>query len=102
ADAIIVLMQSGENGHIYNIGSDDEFNNIQIAQMICTHLGISFQEHVIFVEDRPFNDCRYALDTSKLKRLGWSAKRPLDKHMARVVPWYRDNAHRYADQFPLA
>jgi dTDP-glucose 4,6-dehydratase len=102
ADAIIILMQSGVNGQIYNIGSEDEYTNIEIAQMICENVGVSFQEQVLFVEDRPFNDCRYAIDTSKLKALGWTAKRPLHENMAAVVQWYRDNTHRYADQFHIS
>ena len=100
ADAIILLMSKGENGHIYNVGSENEYSNAEIAQMICTQLGLSFQESIVFVEDRPFNDCRYAIDTSKLRALGWQAKRPLGNNIDKVVAWYREHAYRYKDHFP--
>lgn len=102
ADAIALLIQKGQEGTIYNIGSDDEYTNIEIAQMIARVAGISFQESVIFLEDRPFNDCRYAIDYSRLKALGWKAERPLALNIDGVVQWYRDNADRYTSLFRSA
>jgi UDP-glucose 4,6-dehydratase len=101
ADAIVLLLNAGTDGCIYNIGSDDEFTNADIATMIASEFGLTFQQAAVFVEDRPFNDCRYAIDCSKIKSLGWRATRPLTKHMAELVNWYRDNAQRYADLFNI-
>jgi UDP-glucose 4,6-dehydratase len=102
AEALVLLMAKGEVGEIYNIGSDDEFSNLDVARMVANHLNLEVESQIIFVEDRPFNDCRYAIDCSKLKALGWTAKRPLTEHLGHVVQWYRDNMDRYTNLFPVA
>ena len=102
AAALILLMSKGAPGEIYNIGSDDEFSNLDVARMIAGHLNLRVETQITFVEDRPFNDCRYAIDCSKLKALGWKAERPLTDHLGDVVQWYRDNMDRYASLFPQA
>jgi len=102
ADAILVLLEKGQPGQIYNIGSDDEFSNLEVSNMILEAVGRSSEEAILFVNDRPFNDFRYAIDCSKLRNLGWRAKRPLVNHIDEVVGWYRDNMHRYVDIFPQA
>ncbi len=100
AAALVLLMSKGAPGEIYNIGSDDEFSNLDVARMIAEHLNLRVESQINFVEDRPFNDCRYAIDCSKLKALGWEAKRPLKDHLGDVVQWYRDNMDRYVGLFP--
>jgi UDP-glucose 4,6-dehydratase len=102
ASALVLLISKGAQGEIYNIGSDDEFSNLDIARMISEHLNLRIESPIAFVDDRPFNDCRYAIDSSKLKALGWVAKRPLTQHLGDVVQWYRDNMDRYAGMFPQA
>jgi dTDP-glucose 4,6-dehydratase len=100
ADALVILLTKGAEGAIYNIGSEHEFTNLEIAKMIAGHLGLRAESMIEFVEDRPFNDCRYAIDSSKLRALGWEPKRPLVEHLGEVVRWYRDNMDRYADLYP--
>ena len=43
------------------------------------------------VEDRAGHDRRYALDTSKLRELGWEPQRSFEEGLAETVEWYRDN-----------
>lgn len=100
ADALVILLARGAEGAIYNIGSEHEFTNLEIARMIAGHFGLRAETLITFVEDRPFNDCRYAIDSSKLHALGWEPKRPLIEHLGKVVQWYRDNMDRYADIYP--
>ena len=102
ADALVILLTKGAEGAIYNIGSEHEFTNLEIAKMIAGHLGLRAETMIEFVQDRPFNDCRYAIDSSKLRALGWEAKRPLVEHLGKVVQWYRENMDRYADLYPAA
>ncbi len=90
----------GAVGEIYNIGSDDEYTNLEIARMISDKLNLPYESQISFVEDRPFNDCRYAIDCSKLKALGWVPKRPLTRHLGDVVQWYADHMDRYLSLFP--
>jgi dTDP-D-glucose 4,6-dehydratase len=100
ADALVILLTKGAEGAIYNIGSEHEFTNLEIAKMIAGHLGLRAETMIEFVEDRPFNDCRYAIDSSKLRALGWEPRRPLIEHLDGVVRWYRENMERYADLYP--
>ena len=100
ADALVILLTKGAEGAIYNIGSEHEFTNLEIAKMIAGHLGLRAETMIEFVEDRPFNDCRYAIDSSKLRALGWEPQRPLIEHLGEVVRWYRENMERYADLYP--
>lgn len=96
ADALVILVNKGVVGEIYNIGSEAEYANIEIAHMIASYLGLPTKDLFLYVEDRPFNDSRYAIDTSKMHALGWVAKRPLEQHLGEVIEWYRDNSDRYA------
>lgn len=49
----------------------------------------AFRRWVKYTHDRPFNDCRYAVDGSKLRRLGWDQKTNLDQGLRTTVDWYR-------------
>ena len=95
AEALVVLLKKGAVGEIYNVGTHDEFENIDIARMICEIIKIPFETSVDYVEDRPFNDFRYAMDSSKLEKLGWSTNNLLADRLPYVVDWYRNNSSRY-------
>ncbi len=98
-DALALLLESGKVGEIYNVGTDLEYENLDIARMICDIFELRFEDVVRFVDDRPFNDFRYALDSSKLQGLGWLPKRPLATTLPGVVNWYKQNYSRYLNQF---
>jgi dTDP-glucose 4,6-dehydratase len=96
AEALIVLIKKGVIGEIYNVGSDAEYSNIEIAEMIAFRLNRPSEDLFIFVEDRLFNDARYAIDSTKIHALGWAPIRPLERHLGEVIKWYEKNADRYA------
>ena len=48
-------------------------------------------KYIQFVEDRPFNDCRYHIDSSKLNRLGWEPTVKFEDGIAQTVAWYQKN-----------
>jgi len=88
--AIDVIMSRGKVGEVYNIGTDNEWANIDLARKILGILGKpdSLLQSVI---DRPGHDRRYALDGGKLKRdLGWQPSITFDDGLAETVRWYRD------------
>ncbi len=95
ADALVLLVRKGTIGEIYNIGSDAEYANIEIAEMIASRLGLPTAGLFCFVEDRPFNDSRYAIDSRKIHALGWKPTRSLERHLEQVIDWYRKNRSRY-------
>ncbi len=96
AESLVVLLDRGEHGEIYNVGTEHEFKNIEIARMICELTERSFDEAVIFVRDRPFNDFRYAMDSHKMHALGWSPKKHLTDALPALVRWYQEHRDRYA------
>jgi dTDP-glucose 4,6-dehydratase len=88
--AIEVVVREGARGHVYNIGADDERENREVAERILELTGAdaSLLRHV---EDRAGHDRRYALDSSKLRSLGWQPERRFEEGLAETVAWYRDN-----------
>jgi len=88
--AIEIAGRRGGVGEIYNIGAGDERRNVDIARKIIELTGAD-EELLTFVDDRPGHDRRYALDSRKIRRLGWKGKVGFDDGLARTVRWYRRN-----------
>jgi len=93
ASAVDLLLHKGQDGETYNIGSDNEIANIDITKMLLNLLGKD-ESYIEYVQDRPGHDRKYAIDSSKLKNLGW--KPIYDKGNFRVglektVRWYLNN-----------
>ena len=90
-DAILNVMENGENGEIYNIGGDSEKQNLEIINLILAELGKP-ESLIKFVEDRKAHDRRYAIDFSKISReLGWKPKTNFTEGMQKTIKWYLDN-----------
>jgi len=88
AEGIMAAIERGKAGEIYNIGSKEEKQNIEVAKAILKLLGKG-EELIEFVKDRPGHDFRYSLDTTKAKReLGWEAKTSFNEGMKKTVEWY--------------
>jgi len=99
AEAVAVLLKKGAIGETYNIGSEEEFANIEIAEMIASRLNRPIEGLLYFVEDRLFNDSRYAIDSTKIHALGWKPTRRLESQMRIVIEWYSKNRDRYRHIF---
>lgn len=98
ADALLTVLQKGKLGETYNIGGNNELQNIELVRMICTIMddlsnGDKNHEDLIsFVKDRPGHDQRYAIDASKIEReLGWKPSVTVEEGMRLTVKWYLDN-----------
>jgi len=88
AEGIMAAIDRGKAGDIYNIGSKEEKQNIEVAKAILQLLGKG-EELIEFVKDRPGHDFRYSLDTTKAKsELGWEAKTSFDEGLKKTVEWY--------------
>ena len=95
-------MRKGKRGDTYNIGGNNEIENIKIVEMICDILdeirkleGIkSRKELIAFVKDRPGHDKRYAIDFSKLRHeLDWMPEESFASGLCRTIEWYLDNTN---------
>jgi len=74
ARATCIILEKGEINEIYNIGTDSEFSVLDVATLLVKYMTTdgTLEKHVCFVPDRPFNDFRYSVDSSRLRELGWS------------------------------
>ena len=83
-------MNLGLEGEIYNIGGNNERNNLEITDLILK--GLNKPEKLkTFVKDSPGHERRYALDTTKLEQLGWVPKYTFDNAMNLTIEWYKNN-----------
>jgi len=88
AEGIMAAIEKGKPGEIYNIGSKEEKQNIEVAKAILKLLGKG-EDLIEFVKDRPGHDFRYSLDTTKAnKELGWEAKTSFDEGIKKTLEWY--------------
>ena len=65
--------------------------NLEVAEAILEYLGGTSKSKIIFIEDRKGHDRVYAMDASKIKKLGWTPKREFKDSLKETVEWYRDN-----------
>ncbi len=96
--AIAFLMTHGSAGEIYNVGTGEEIPNLQTVRTIIdcvakiARIPRNQLEHLVtFVEDRPGHDRRYALDSGKLRSLGWRPEIGWNEGIRRTVEWYYKN-----------
>ena len=87
---IELVLREGEAGEVYNVGGDDERENVEIVSRILELTGAD-ESLVRHVEDRAGHDRRYSLDTAKLRALGWEPRKPFEEGIAETVAWYREN-----------
>jgi dTDP-glucose 4,6-dehydratase len=88
--AIELVLQQGEPGETYNVGSGVERSIEEIADAVLDLTGKDASLKTI-VPDRPGHDRRYLLDSSKLRALGWQDETSWDDGIAETVRWYADN-----------
>ena len=87
---IDTALRLGSPGEDYNIGGTGEVSGIAVADTVLRLLGLS-AELKQFVADRPGHDRRYALDSSKLRALGWETRTGFEEGMEATVHWYRQH-----------
>jgi dTDP-glucose 4,6-dehydratase len=76
ASATELIFYKGELNEVYNIGTIQEYSVLDVAKILVERMTEDkiLNNHVVFVEDRPFNDYRYSVDATLLKSLGWEEK----------------------------
>ena len=97
--AVWAVMQNGRLGETYNIGGENEWENIKLVHSLCevvseeTDLDKEYYKKLItFVKDRPGHDQRYAINCDKLKNeLGWKQSVTFEEGLKKTVRWYLEN-----------
>lgn len=85
--AVDLVRREGEPGEIYNVGSGDERTNLEVARAVLEAVGAD-ESLIEFVEDRPGHDQRYALDSTKVRTLGWEPAYEFEQGLERTVDYY--------------
>ncbi|MGQ0735733.1 MAG: dTDP-glucose 4,6-dehydratase [Acidobacteriota bacterium] len=88
--AVDRLIDAGVDGEVYNIGGGNEVRNVELTHRILTLMGKP-DTLIRAVPDRPGHDRRYALDTTKLRGLGWVPQVPFEVGLEQTVAWYREH-----------
>ena len=93
--AILAVLERGEIGSIYNIGTGEERNNMAVVHAVCAAIAerrgvelVKLQQHIRSVIDRPGHDRRYAINTSKIRADGWQPRVDFAVGLKRTVDWY--------------
>lgn len=106
-EAILTVLEKGELGETYNIGGNNEKQNIEIVQTICDLLdekvgllpsGETRRSLITYVKDRAGHDRRYAIDATKIKNeLGWEPAITFEQGIRMTIDWYLNNQQWVAD-----
>ena len=99
-EALFKVFKNGEKGEFYNIGSNINSSNLDIAKLLINiaknKINLGSNVKIKFVKDRPGHDIRYALDSKKiLKKLKWKSKVNLKKGLENTFDWYFKNMNYY-------
>jgi len=93
--ALKLVLEKGQIGEIYNIGSDDasEYTVTQVAEMLIEKITGTkdYYRWIKYIEDRPFNDKRYYISNQKVKDLGWSIDIDFDKGIEELIETMKKN-----------
>ncbi|MFN6991479.1 MAG: dTDP-glucose 4,6-dehydratase [Fervidobacterium sp.] len=96
--AIDAVIESGKIGEVYNIGAENEWENIELVKKVLKILmdetnDKSINEKLIkYVPDRPGHDKRYAIDNRKIKsELKWEPKIDFENGIKDTIRWYLRN-----------
>lgn len=99
AHAIDLVFHQGNVGETYNIGGNNEWQNIELIRTLCKIMDKKLgrekgesEKLITFVKDRAGHDLRYAIDSSKIQNeLGWSPSLQFEEGLEKTVDWYLEN-----------
>jgi dTDP-glucose 4,6-dehydratase len=110
--AIDLVLRSGKVGEVYNVGGDNQWNNLALVQLLCRLLDETFAgtptlggrfplcpasrqqtaSLISFVQDRPGHDRRYAVDSEKIRTsLGFVPGEAFANGLRNTIQWYLQN-----------
>ena len=91
--AIEIILEKGIINETYNIGTNNEYSVLDISKIILKHVkpNTNIDDWIEFIEDRNFNDKRYAINNKKLKSLGWNERIPFNIGISTTINWILKN-----------
>ena len=89
--AIDLVLHEAKPAEVYNIGGNNEKQNIEIVKLILGELGKD-ESLIEFVTDRLGHDRRYAIDSTKIQEeLSWKPEYTFEVGIRKTIQWYLDN-----------
>jgi dTDP-glucose 4,6-dehydratase len=86
--AVLMALDRGRPGEVYNIGSGHEMANLEVVREVLRIVGKP-ESLIQFVKDRPGHDRRYAIDCSKIRgEWGWKSDVGFSEGLKETVAWY--------------
>jgi dTDP-glucose 4,6-dehydratase len=86
--AVLMALERGKPGEVYNIGSGHEKTNLEVVREILRLMNKP-ESLIRFVKDRPGHDRRYSIDCSKIRReWNWSPEIDFASGLAATIDWY--------------
>ncbi|MFD2655560.1 dTDP-glucose 4,6-dehydratase [Gracilibacillus thailandensis] len=95
--AVDLVLHEGVNGEVYNIGGNNEKSNIDIVSSIIEMLDGSL-DLIEYVTDRLGHDRRYAIDSSKISKLGWKPMYKFNTGLEKTIDWYVRNQNFFKEK----
>ena len=89
-EALDLILHEGEPGETYNVGAGNHLYNIDVAHLILD-LTKKPRSLITHVEDRAGHDRRYAVNSDKLRALGWAPRHDATAGIQKAVEWYLQN-----------
>ncbi len=94
--ALFKVFKKGKIGQTYNIGSNQNFDNITIAKHLLkiakNKIQVGSKVKLKYIKDRPGHDIRYALNSNKIKKkLNWSSEIKIEEGLKETFNWYINN-----------
>jgi dTDP-glucose 4,6-dehydratase len=90
--ALDLLLEEGVGGQDYNVGADNHHTNLEITEKLLT-LTDRDESFIETVPDRAAHDSRYAVDSAKIKELGYKPRYLFDDYLEQTVEWYKENTY---------
>jgi dTDP-glucose 4,6-dehydratase len=90
--AILLALEKGKPGAVYNIGARNERYNIDVIESLLDTIGKP-RSLVRYVKDRPGHDRRYAMDPTLVEtELAWRPRETWETGLQKTIEWYRQNS----------
>jgi dTDP-glucose 4,6-dehydratase len=94
--AMEAIFHRGRNGETYNVGGNNEWNNLDLVRLLCRVYDQLYgrpdgtgEAQIAFVTDRKGHDLRYAIDATKIRNeLGWTPKTNFEEGLLQTVRFY--------------
>ena len=97
--AVWLIVKNGVTGEKYNIGGENEWQNIKLLHKVIELTAAAtgkkvedVEKTITYVKDSPGHDKRYAIDCTKIKtKLGWKRLMTFEEGLQETVDWYLAN-----------